>query len=228
MKKLSVSMTRNEQVIGWIYLVLQLTALSFALAAINLLLGEPLSLSELNFLFFCVNFICVTVIFRKFLLQSAKVALSTPGRFVLAVICGFALYWIAQIAVSIAITTLYPDFYNVNDDSIAELVRQEPVLITVGTVLLVPVAEEVLYRGLIFRGLYNRHRALAYIVSTLAFGALHVVSYIPTYEPVHLALCLLQYIPAGLCLGWAYARADSIFAPILIHVIINLIGTLSL
>ena len=43
-----------------------------------------------------------------------------------------------------------------------------------------------------------------------------------------LLLCFVQYLPAGLCLGWAYARADSIFAPTLMHMIINLIGMLAM
>ena len=225
--KLSVSMTRYEQLAGWIYLVLQLSVLSLVLRAVNLLLGQSFSLSELNFIFFCVNFLCVTVIFRRFLIRSVRVTLSSPGRWASAVAWGLGLYWAMQFMVSLIITRLYPEFFNVNDTSVATMVLERPVLITLGTVLLVPVAEEVLYRGLIFRSLYNRHPILGYAVSTLAFAALHVVGYLFNYTPLHLALCFLQYIPAGLCLGWAYARADSILAPIAIHMVINLIGILA-
>ena len=39
-----------------------------------------------------------------------------------------------------------------------------------------------------------------------------------------LALCLLQYLPAGLCLAVAYEKSDSILCPILMHTVINAIG----
>ena len=37
-------------------------------------------------------------------------------------------------------------------------------------------------------------------------------------------MAFLQYLPAGLCLAWAYTKADTIFAPILIHAIINAVS----
>ena len=39
-----------------------------------------------------------------------------------------------------------------------------------------------------------------------------------------LLLCFLQYIPAGIALGWAYVRSGSILTPILIHTLVNAIG----
>ena len=228
MKKLSVYMTRTEKILGWIYLFVQLLVLPEILVLGNLLLGSPLSDAELNFVFFCLNFICVTVIFHRFLAASAKVSFSAPWRCLRSAFLGFVLYWLLNFAVSILIAVVYPDFSNVNDASISTLVQENSQLMTFGTVLLVPLVEEVLYRGLIFRGLYERNRAVAYIVSTAAFGALHVVSYIGLYEPLHLIMCFIQYIPAGLCLAWAYVRADSVWAPVLIHITINQIGILSM
>lgn len=228
MKKLTVSMTKIETILGWIYLPIQLIAIPLLLVIVNLLLGGPLSEAEINFVFFCLNFICVTVIFRHFLGESAKHALSDPFRCLRSAFFGFILYWVLNLVLGFIILKLYPVFFNVNDDSISGLVQENSALMTFGTVLLVPVAEEVLYRGLIFRGLYNRNHLAAYIVSTAAFGALHVVNYIGLYEPLHLLLCFVQYIPAGLCLGWAYARADTIWAPILMHITINQIGILSM
>ena len=121
-----------------------------------------------------------------------------------------------------------PDFFNVNDSAISTMVDQNTDLMAIGTILLAPVAEELFYRGLIFRGFYNKKPILGYLVSTLAFASLHVVGYIGLYSPLHLLLCLLQYIPAGICLGWAYAKTDCIFAPILMHIAINQIGILSM
>ena len=37
-------------------------------------------------------------------------------------------------------------------------------------------------------------------------------------------MAFLQYLPAGLCLAWAYTKADTIFAPILIHAAVNAVS----
>lgn len=227
-KQLSVPMTQQEVALGYGYLVLELFALPILLQLGNALLPQPLTDTELNFLFFGLNFLVTTVIFRKFLLKHGKYFLSDIFGCLRGSLHGFVAYWVLNYIVGSMIMLIAPDFYNVNDSAISTMIDQNTGLMSFGTILLAPVAEELLYRGLIFRGLYNRKPLLGYLVSTLAFAGLHVVGYIGLYSPLHLALCLLQYIPAGICLGWAYAKTDSIFAPILMHIAINQIGILSM
>ena len=81
-----------------------------------------------------------------------------------------------------------------------------------------------MYRGLIFRNLYGKSRWAAYIVSILAFAVIHIIGYIGRYSALELLMAFLQYLPAGLCLAWAYTKADTIFAPILIHAAINFLS----
>ncbi len=228
MKRLSVSMNRQEILWGWAYLLLQLLVLPYVLTLVDLLLGNPLSDASLNFVFFGINFICVTVIFHKFLLDSLLYAFKNIAVCIQTVIWGFALYYTVSYIISTAIVLIDPNFLNVNDKSIAQMTQDNFALIGIGTVLLVPPVEEVFYRGLIFHGLYNRNKVLAYTVSTLVFCAIHVLGYIGLYDPFTLLLCFLQYVPAGICLAWAYSRANTIVAPILMHMIINLIGILSM
>ena len=90
-----------------------------------------------------------------------------------------------------------------------------------GTVLLAPLAEECFIRGLIFQGLHRKNRWAAYALSTLAFCCLHIYGYIGAYPPLTLVLCALDYVPAGIALAWSYEKADTIFAPILMHCLIN-------
>lgn len=228
MKKLSVSITKTEGVWGLVYFIFQLIALPIVLVAISHMLPTPLSEVQLNFVFFALNFIFVTVILHRFLIGNLKCALSAPKRCLQAAGAGMGFYWISSYVVGIIIILLYPDFANVNDDSIAGLAQDNFALMAVGTVLLAPITEEALFRGVIFGGLYKKSPIAAYCVSILGFSALHVVGYIGQYEPMHLLLCLLQYIPASFCLCWAYVRADSIWAPILIHTLNNTIAILSM
>lgn len=224
MKKLTVPLQQYERIAGWIYLFAELFFLPAALSTANLLLPTPLSNAALNFVYFSVNFLSIVVIFHRFLGESFQQVLRSPFRCLRAAAIGYILYHIGNILISYLIVSLYSGFSNVNDSSIHAMTQDNYMLMSIGTVLLVPPVEEILYRGLIFRGLYNRSRAAAYIVSTLVFAAVHVVSYIGLYDPILLLLCFLQYIPAGLCLGFAYASADTIWAPILMHIAINQIG----
>lgn len=228
MKKLSIISSANERIWGWIYYAIQLVVLPLLLAYVNIALALDLTDAELNFIFFCINFLCLMFIFRRFLIENGRIALQAPAKILNTAIFGFVGYWVTTIVVSNFIMRVSVSFFNVNDFAIADMVSDNFALMIIGTVVLVPAAEEVVYRGLIFGSIYNKSRILAYLISTLAFALLHVFGYIGQYEPLHLLLCLLEYVPAGVCLGWAYAKSDSIWTPILIHTSINLIGILAM
>lgn len=159
--------------------------------------------------------------------KSLEAAGKHPFRFLLASVLGFLCYWVSNLALTELIRWMAPEFSNVNDQAVIRTVRENFVLSAVGTVVLVPLAEEVLYRGLLFRGLHARSRKWAYLLSTLAFCAIHVAGYVGRFDGGVLALCFLQYIPAGVFLAGAYEAADSILAPILIHAAVNAVGILS-
>ncbi len=222
--KLSISMTRRETILGWAYLFINLFVLPVLLNMGNQLLAAPLSETELNLVYFALNFLLVLVIFRRFLGKSLALALKTPWRCLRFAALGFFLYYIAMMAVSWAITYLQPEFVNVNDSAIMDMTREQYTLMSIATVFLVPITEETLFRGLLFRGLQEKSRLLAYIVSTVVFGGIHVISYVGLYDWLTLLLCFLQYLPAGIALAWAYEKTDTIVTPMLIHMTVNQIG----
>ncbi len=227
MRKLTIPMTEKETNNGWLYFICQMTFLQIALLALCYYLEIALSDSVGNFLYFSINFICTVIIFRKYLLESLKVAIKNPLLCFTAVAVGFTLYYLCSLLNVTLIEKVYPYFKNVNDSSIEEMVEQSPTLMTIGIICLVPLAEEMTFRGLIFRPLYNRSHLLAYVVSTVGFGLLHLIGYIGQYEPFLLLLCFIQYIPAGVCLGWVFAQTNTIITPILLHSTINLISMLT-
>ena len=65
-------------------------------------------------------------------------------------------------------------------------------------------------------------------MSSLVFASIHVIGYIGLFDWQTLCLCLAQYLPAGIALAWAYEKADTIVAPILMHITINQIGMLAM
>lgn len=214
-------LTPAEKKLGWFYWAFQLVLLPVILTILNTHYGSPLTEMELNLLFFALNFVLLLLIFHKFIFNSCKTGILRPFRTLRWAIFGFALYWIYSFAAGWLILYLDPDFVNANNQHIFDMSQENYALTVLGTVLLAPVAEELMYRGLIFGVLYERSKILAYVLSTLLFAMVHVAGYISIYDPKTLLLCLLQYLPAGLCLGAAYAKTGSILAPVLAHIAIN-------
>ena len=221
MNRLPVSMTSTEKSIGWIYWGLQLLVLPVAMSMLLEHFAVALSEIQFNFIYFAINFICLTVILRRFLGNNARLALQQPFRTLRYAFGAYAFFWISTTIIGTATSYFVPSFANVNDASIMEMASDDYTLTAIGTVLLAPVAEELMYRGLIFDALHHRSPAGAFFVTTVVFAAIHVVGYIGLYSPFVLLLCFVQYIPAGLCLGWAYTRSGNIWAPILAHIAIN-------
>ncbi len=228
-RSLSNNLTSQETLSGFIYLAFQLLFLPSILKWCNGQLTNGLSAAELNFVFYLINFMAMLLIFHNFLGRSARQVSQHPAYFCQAVILGLAAYYACNFCTTWVVRQLVPGFSNYNDAAIADMSRGSYFLMLIGTVILVPPVEECFYRGLIFRNLYGKSRWAAYIVSILAFSIIHILGYIGKYSPLELLMAVLQYLPAGLCLAWAYTKADTIFAPILIHAAINAysIGLLS-
>jgi membrane protease YdiL (CAAX protease family) len=72
--------------------------------------------------------------------------------------------------------------------------------------------------------LYPKSHSAAYLLSTAIFSAIHILGFVGIYSSLDLILAFVQYIPAGLILAWVYRRSGSIFAPILMHAMINAVG----
>lgn len=222
--RISDSLTRKEQILGWIWLVFQLCFLPTLLAAGNGWLGNPLTNATVNFLYFVLNFLGVVLIFHQFL---GKNVISLGKRFfpcIQGAFLGFFVYYGSTTLLNQVIYSLFPGFSNVNDANVASMAQLHYLTMVIGTVFLVPVAEEVLHRGLVFGTLYRKHRGLGYALSACLFCAVHVVGYVGKTDALTLCLCFVQYIPASLCLSWAYVQGDNIVTPILMHMVINAMG----
>ena len=223
-KSLYTSMERSEKILGFLYLVFQLTLLSPLLHRFNGILANPMNAGTLNFVYYLVNFLAVLWIFHGFLRDSLVAAWRDLWNLIQAVVLGFVAYWACGKVLDLIMDFVMPGFRNVNDSAIISMAQTGYLLTVIGVVVLVPLTEEVLYRGLIFRNLWQSSRVAAYLVSMAAFAAIHVLGYIGSESVTTLVLCFIQYLPAGLCLAWTYTKADNIIAPVLVHSLINAIA----
>lgn len=227
-KTLINTMTTPELIFGWIYIIAQQFIVPLLLDLVFKSFGLPESDLWVNFAFFATNFVVVIIAFRKYLAASLRQLGKRFGHVLGDCVAGFLLYWAANVFVSMIIALWVPTYANANDAYIQTMANDDFWIMFIGSVILVPLAEETLFRGVIFGTLDRLNRPLAYILSTLIFGAIHIVGYLllGIYSLQDAAISMLQYLPAGLCLGWVYADTDTIFAPVLVHTTINLIGVM--
>lgn len=223
-KLLYISMSRTEKILGWLYMAFSLLVLPALLTWVNGQLADPVNESTLNFVFYLTNFLFLVCIFHRFLRDSLVAAWRDIWNFIQAVILGYVAYWACSKAMEWIMAFILPGFTNVNDASISAMASTNYTLMAIGVVFLVPLAEEMLYRGLIFRNLWQTSKVAAYLVSMAAFAAIHVLGYIGSESVTTLVVCFIQYLPAGLCLAWTYTKADNIFAPVVVHAVVNAIA----
>ena len=222
------SLTHNEKLYGTVWLIFQTLLFATLLQTVNLLLSSPLSQPVVNFLYFAVNFSVVTVVFRNYLHQQGQIVREAMGRILFITVTGFAAYWVLNVLLTLILFAIDPSFTSINDVTIGQLVQQDFLLMFLGTVILVPITEETLFRGLVFRGLYDKSPVLAWILSVVLFSLVHILGYISAYPFHTLLLCFVQYLPAGILLAAAYRLSGSLLTPILIHALVNFFGMMAL
>ncbi len=219
-----VSLTQTEERNSLCYTAISLLVLPSLLTEFLASLG-PL---WINSLYYVLNFGILAILLRRFLRSSARWGLENFKNSTLIFLAGFAGYFVCNYLVSRLILWILPDFSNHNDGQLGQLFSQSFLLMTLYTVVLVPFAEELMHRAVIFGALYRRHPAAAYLVSAAVFSAVHVLGYIGKAESTVILLSFLQYLPAGLILAWCYRKSGCIFVSILLHAAINTVGVLAL
>ena len=214
--------------IGFLYWAFSFCLLGSLISLITALVGLPLSSAQLNFICYSVNFAVAVLIFREFLWENWKTAADRIFPTLYYAILAYLGSQLFLTLVNRVILAIRPDFGNVNDESIHAMLAQAPGIMVLGAVVLAPVAEEIFYRGIFFRKLFDVKPWLGYLASMLVFAAVHTVGYIGSVEPALLMLGFLQYLPAGYCLCWCYRQTGTILSPILMHMLFNASSILSL
>ena len=102
----------------------------------------------------------------------------------------------------------------VSDPAPATVLRDSAALTLFGvtTVVLAPVAEELLFRGLLMRKLLSLGAPVAIAGSAIVFAAWHV------------SPAIIPLVGVGAVLAWLYLRSATLWQPIIFHTIFNLVS----
>ena len=98
-------------------------------------------------------------------------------------------------------------------------------------VVLMPLVEEPLFRGLLSGSGRSYSRPLGYMLSVVLYSFYCAVQFVYAFGTLDLRylLLMIQYAPMALALAWCYDRGGSIWSAIVLHMALNgftLLGTL--
>ena len=140
---------------------------------------------------------------------------------------GLLLYPLIAIVVALPLTYLFRTVSGTDattpDQLPQHLNTAESIASVVLAVLVAPVAEELYFRGILFRSLRDRHGFwIGAIVSGLIFGAVH---YVPApWQDFMLLQSIMVF--TGIALAWIYERRGNLVADIAAHMAFNTIGVI--
>lgn len=220
----SVTMRRYEIIGGIVFFLVYQFLMGYILSFLLGLFGFPTDEVTINAAYYVTNFVITVFLFRRFLSYSLPIAADHFLRFLKAVALGFVLYEGFQVLTVMLATFIFPEFVTPNDDTVRAIAGINYNVMWVGAVLLAPVVEETLIRGLIFGNVRRKNRIIAYILTAIVFAAMHVLPYVLTMDVLSIFLNLLVYGLPSVALCAAYEMSGTIWAPIALHMIINAIA----
>lgn len=227
MKKLSLPRTLSKTEFRWgiVYLIVHVLVLPWLLGMIGGLLivsGIEISNVSINAVYLLIGFTVLLIIFRRYLMENFEHFIFNPAKSLVIIVIGIIVYFIANVIFDIVITIIAGgDLSSPNNDAVTSMVKSALYPSIALTVLLAPVVEEILYRGVLFSGIGAKSKFWGYLLSTVLFAFSHVYqAMIYSFDPM-LFLTMALYLPSGLVLANIYERSGTIWCPIIVHMAIN-------
>ena len=230
-KKKGTGLTRLERVGGTVffafYLLLLPLAAKPALDLAGKLLGRRLSEDLGSAAYYYGLFALTMILFHSLLEKTTRRVLDDPALALKTAGVGLvAHYGLCELAARLG-GVFAAGGGNLNDSAISARAGSAPHMTLLIVIFLAPVVEETLFRGLVFGGLKERSRFLAYAVSCALFALLHVWQFAVANRDAAYFLLMAQYWIPGLVLAWAYDHSGTLWASIALHSGINALSVLS-
>lgn len=208
-------MTVSERQRGWAFFLLYLLVFPRLNAWVQRLwMGDAEVLTaEANVVYYAFLFTLCLFIFWSFLRTDFLELLDWLPEALSSLVLGFAAGAVGRFLLGrlpLPVADPIPAQY-------AQEFRAAPLPTLALILLLIPVVEEVVYRGLIYGALRNYSRPLAFAASAVLYALAVVWQYaLERSDPRYLLLALL-YLPLSAALTWCYDRGGSLWGCAVLH-----------
>lgn len=212
---------RRERILGFVWLPIHILVLPLFLgvAAMLLLHREPDD-TGLNVVYYLISFTFVLIAFWSFLRENFRVFVQRMSYCMLIIFAAYLLNSVLSVVLTL-IMNLFGGLETPNNDAVAEVANLHYKKMFATAVLMAPIVEECLFRGVIFGTLARRSRALGYVVSILLFSVYHVWQFALLNHDWSMLINAAAYIPLSAALAFCYDRTESIWTSIFFHMFVN-------
>lgn len=230
-KSPSAGLTRLERTGGAVFFVIYLLLLPLAAGpafrALGELRGERITENMGSVIYYYGLFAVTLALFHHLLARTTRRFLDDPGLGLKTAGIGIvAHYGLCELASRLG-GLLTDRAGNLNDSAISARTGSAPHMTALIVMFLAPFVEETLFRGLVFGGLRERSRFLAYGVSCALFALAHVWQFAVAGRDAAYFLRMAPYLIPGLVLAWAYEHSGTLWASIGLHAGVNALSVLS-
>lgn len=209
-----------EAIFGWIYLIAHIFLLPPLLSALSAAAPAVLTAGVTNVIYYTVGTVFAGFFFLRWLRRDYDALMKMGLRVIFMFIFAYLIYTVLNYGASIVMNRVFPDAgSDPNTDQILALTGRDFVMMRAVALFIGPALEEILFRGVVFGSLVRRSRGAAYFASIVLFAVYHVWQY-ALGDPSQL-VHLIGYLPASIVLCWCYEESESLWPPILFHMIIN-------
>lgn len=191
----------------------------FVMAWVQRTTGGELPVAESGVVYHLISVVLIFLLFWRFLKKNFFILLDRLPENLAAVGMGLAVW----IVLDFLVRLIPLPVTNPNESNHAIEYLLAPGATVIILVVLMPIIEEMLFRGLLFGTVRRYSRVAAYGLSTLLFALYNVWQFAFSYGELDLRYLLLfvQYLPAGVLLSWCYERGGSLWAAVLLHMATN-------
>lgn len=171
-------------------------------------------------------FIALFITFKDYILISFKKFKENCGSILKWVFTEGIIILYATSILSNLVVMLFQDgssTSSANQNLFLTMLNSDVLLMFIQAAILAPLVEELLFRGLLYGSLREHNKVLAYVVSSLVFGFMHIYNGLLAGDMSQL-LYLISYGSMGFIFSYAYEKKGNIMAPILLHATNNTIA----
>lgn len=212
-------LTRAEMGRGWVFFALYVLLFPWVMGWVQRSFHGELPIAEANVVYYLLSGTLVFLVFWTFLKHGFHLLMDWLPENLFAFGTGLAGWLVLYL-----LAGLIPlPVENPNLMSYPEQYALAPFATVIILVVLMPVVEEPLFRGLLFGTTRKYSRILGYVLSTFVYAFYCVWQFVYAYGEVDFRYLLLvvEYLPMSLALTWCYDNGGSIWSPIALHMVIN-------
>lgn len=214
-------MPRGARIAGWVYFPIHVAVLPLTIGVLLMaVLGKLPSDVTCNVWYYLIGLVFTLAVMWRFLHRSYDTMAGSILRCIGMMLAAYGIDVLLSLVLQLG-TGLIGELPVPNNDAVTGLANTDYKRMTAVAVFMAPLVEECLFRGVVFGTIRPRSRFWAYAVSIALFSLYHVWQYVAVTGDLSLLLYCLLYLPVSVGLAWAYDRSGSIWAPMVMHAIIN-------